>query len=124
MSRIRSKGSLIEKKLACELRRKKISFRRHSKQVFGKPDFIIAKKKIAIFCDSAFWHGYKKLNSKRHAFKSNREFWINKIKRNIMRDRMVNRTLKKDGWVVLRFWDFEINKNCHLCIEKVVDELR
>lgn len=118
MSRIRSKGTRIEQLLASGLRKSKIKFRRYA-SIIGKPDFIISGRKIAIFCDSAFWHGYRFLRTSRHKFKSNKKFWIEKIGKNIERDKIVNRVLKKQGWKILRFWDFQIKKDIDKCINKI-----
>ncbi|MBP5466057.1 MAG: DUF559 domain-containing protein, partial [Clostridia bacterium] len=52
-------------------------------------------------------------------FKSHRDFWISKIERNIERDKEVTEQLQKDGWVVLRFWDFEIKKNFYECADQI-----
>ena len=119
MSRIKSKNTSIEKILEKELIKKNIRFEKNYNEVIGKPDFIILKKNIAIFCDSAFWHGYKNMSTKRHDFKSNVDFWTNKIKNNIKRDKEVNRELNKTGWKVIRFWDFQIKKELEKCIEKI-----
>ena len=79
MSQIRSKGSLIESLFEKEIKRTRFKYNKHQ-DVFGKPDFVIPNKKAAIFCDSSFWHGYRFLKTNRHKFKSNRKFWIEKIK--------------------------------------------
>jgi DNA mismatch endonuclease (patch repair protein) len=60
------------------------------------------------------------MTTKRHAFRSNVEFWTKKIKRNIQKDKEVNRQLRKYGWKVLRFWDFQIEKNLDKCIDTVL----
>ena len=52
-------------------------------------------------------------------FKSNQEFWIAKIERNIQRDIEVNKHLAEEGWIVLRFWGYEIKKNCNECADKI-----
>lgn len=123
MSLIKSKGTSIEKIIRKELRRNKIRFRGNVKTVLGKPDFVVKDSKIAIFCDSAFWHGYKFGRTKTHDFKSNKEFWVNKIKNNISRDKYVTKELKKQGWVVIRLWDFNIKKNLGACIRKIKNHL-
>jgi len=124
MSRIKSRDTGIERTLRSFLRKNTIRFRSNAKFVFGKPDFIVHKKKIAIFCDSAFWHGYKSCKTKIHRFKNNKAFWRGKIKTNIERDKLVTRTLKKNGWIVLRFWDFDIEKKPEKCTDKIKDIIR
>lgn len=120
MSSIKSKGTTIEITLGRALWATGLRYRKHYRKLTGTPDFVLAKYKIAIFCDSAFWHGYKNMRTKQHIFKSNREFWIQKIKRNIEKDKEVNRELKKNGWAVLRFWDFQIYKNLDKCVQEVL----
>lgn len=119
MSRIRSENTSIEKLFASALRKTKVKFKCNNKKVFGSPDFIIADRKIAIFCDSAFWHGYKHMRTARHNFKRRKLFWLNKISNNIKRDKDVNKILKKEGWRVLRFWDFQIKKDIKKCLKKI-----
>ncbi|MCF6184616.1 MAG: very short patch repair endonuclease [Bacteroidales bacterium] len=78
--------------------------------------------KIAVFCDSEFWHG-KDWETKKYEIKTNRDFWYKKIERNIERDEEVNLKLKKEGWVVLRFWGKEILKNTENCVKKIETEI-
>ncbi len=70
------------------------------------------------FCDSEFWHGYNYL-VKDERFKTNVDFWEKKILRNIERDKEVTEKLKKDGWIVLRFWGKEIQKELDMCVKSV-----
>jgi len=119
MSRIKSRDTGIERALRSCLRKHKIRFRSNVKRVFGRPDFIIPDMRVAIFCDSAFWHGYKNGKTRRHLFKSNQLFWQQKLQKNIARDKLVNRTLKAAGWKVLRFWDFKIKKDSEQCIKAI-----
>ena len=118
MQAVKSKGSKIEKALASALWSRGFRYRKNDKTVFGKPDFTFKKLKLAIFVDSEFWHG-KDWDIKKEEHKSNQEFWINKIGRNIARDVEVNEELTKQGWVVLRFWGKEIIKNLASCVEKI-----
>lgn len=119
MKAVKSKGTSIEVKLGKALWAKGIRYRKNDKTVFGKPDFTIKKYKIAIFCDSEFWHG-KDWEIRKNDIKSNQDFWIKKIERNIARDVEVTTTLQTQGWVVLRFWSKDINKNTLHCVEKVL----
>jgi len=73
-------------------------------------------KKLAVFCDSEFWHGKYLLEGK-YVPKTNRKFWIEKLERNIERDKIVNMKLKDKGWIVLRFWESDIRKNTDKCVE-------
>lgn len=96
----------------------RMRYRKNDKTVFGKPDFVFKGKKIAVFCDSEFWHGYNYL-VKGERFKTNTEFWEKKILRNMDRDKEVNEKLKKDGWIVLRFWGKQIQKELGVCIRQI-----
>lgn len=117
MQAVKSKGSKIEVLLGKELWKRGYRYRKNDKTVFGKPDFVFKKYKIAVFCDSEFWHG-KDWDIKKHEHKSNIEFWHKKIQRNIERDKEVNEQLTKEGWTILRFWGKDIEKNLLLCTNK------
>ena len=87
-----------------------LRFRKNSKHVYGHPDISIRKYKIAIFCDGDFWHGYDWENRK-DEIKSNRDYWIPKIERNMRKDIEVNHILESMGWTVIRVWEHEIRKD-------------
>ncbi len=118
MRAIKSKGTKIEELLGKALWAKGYRYRRNNKTVFGKPDFTFKKFKIAIFCDSEYFHG-KDWEIQKYRIKTNTEFWHKKIEGNIERDKIVNDTLLKSGWQVIRFWGDEIKKNCDLCVFKI-----
>lgn len=122
MQAVKNKGSKIEIALAKALWKKGFRYRKNDKTVFGKPDFTFKGLKIAVFCDSEFWHG-KDWEKKKHEHKSNIEFWHKKIERNIQRDIEVNEQLKKEGWKVLRFWGKDIEKNLDFCIQEIEQEI-
>jgi len=113
MSRIRSKDTKIEKKTASMLRKNKIRYRKHPK-LFGSPDFVV-EKKVLVFCDGDFWHGY--LYSKKK--KLPKKFWRDKIERNMSRDKTVTRKLRADGWSVVRLWEHDIEKNPGSCLRRI-----
>ena len=98
MSRIRSKDTKIEKTMASLLRKNRIHYRRFPK-LFGNPDFNI-EKKVLLFCDGDFWHGYRYAEKKRPP----KKYWRDKIEGNMRRDRKVSRKLRREGWSVLRIW--------------------
>lgn len=107
MRNIKNKGSKIETALQMELWHRGLRYRKNKKGILGNPDICFANRKIAIFCDSEFWHGYDWENRKGD-FKSNRDFWIPKIERNMERDKEVTAALEADGWIVLRYWGKDI----------------
>ena len=113
MSRIRSKDTKIEKIMASLLRKNKIHYRRYPK-LFGSPDFVV-EKKILVFCDGDFWHGYRYEKKK----KPPKKFWRDKIERNMERDRKVGRKLRADGWHVVRLWEHDIEKSPEKCVGKI-----
>lgn len=124
MKAIKGRDSTIELLLRKELWKNGLHYRKNVKNVFGHPDIAFIGKKIAIFCDSEFWHGFDWANQK-ETIKSNKNFWFNKIERNISRDKEVNETLVSQGWIVLRFWGKDIQKHLDMCvddIERVVEE--
>ncbi len=118
MKRVKNKGSEIETLLQKELWSRGLRYRKNVKGITGKPDIAFIGKKIAVFCDSEFWHGYDWENRKKD-FKSNTEFWIPKIERNIQRDIEVTRELETQGWSVIRFWGKEIKKNVSGCADEI-----
>ena len=124
MSRVKNKDSEIELMLRRELWKRNIRYRKNVKTIFGKPDIAFKGKKIAVFVDSEFWHGYD-WEHRKDDIKSNRDFWIPKIERTIQRDVEVTTRLESEGWLVLRFWGKEIKKNLLECadiIEKAYRE--
>lgn len=124
MQAVKNKDSQIEILLRKELWSRGIRYRKNSNKIFGKPDIVFIGKKIAVFCDSEFWHGYN-WEERKKDFKSHQEFWIPKIERNIERDQEVTKKLEAEGWIVLRFWGNQIKKNVTQCadiIEKAYKE--
>lgn len=118
MKAVKNKGSKIETMLQIELWHRGLRYRKNVKTVYGKPDIAFIRKKVAVFCDSEFFHGYDWEN-KNKEIKSNRDFWIPKIEKNMARDKAVTEKLKSDGWIVLRFWGNEIKRNLSLCADKI-----
>jgi DNA mismatch endonuclease vsr len=118
MRAIRSKDTTIELALRKALWQRGIRYRKNYKGLLGKPDIVITKYRIAVFCDSDFWHGYDWENRKAR-IKSNQDYWIPKIERNMKRDREVTATLVEQGWIVLRFWEHTIRKELEECVEDI-----
>ena len=81
-----------------------------------KPDFVFQKLKLAIFVDGCFWHGCPKHATKP---KNNRAFWRRKLSANKKRDQVVNRTLRKSGWRVIRIWECDLARRPEICIRKI-----
>lgn len=122
MQAIKSKDTSIEISLRNALWNEGIRYRKNYNKLFGKPDIVITKHKIAIFCDSDYWHGYDWENRNKR-IKSNREYWIPKIERNMQRDNEVTERLESEGWIVLRFWEWQIKKHLNECVSSVKAEI-
>jgi DNA mismatch endonuclease (patch repair protein) len=97
-------------------------YRKNNKSVFGTPYLTFKKQKIAIFIDGEFFHGYNWEN-KKEKIKSNREYWIPKIERNIKRDTEINLYLLANGWRVIRFWSMFVKQNLRDYIQIVENEI-
>lgn len=121
MVAIKSKDSDIELLLRRELWKRGLRYRKNVKTVYGHPDIAFISKKIAVFCDSEFWHGYE-WEKRKQKLGNNRDYWINKIERNMARDKKVNEHLTLTGWRVIRFWGKEIKNNTSKCIETIEKE--
>lgn len=106
MAAIRSKGNKeTELRLALIFRAHGIKgWRRHC-PLPGKPDFIFPKERLALFVDGCFWHGCPKHGRNPE---SNQRYWLEKLKRNRMRDKSVSRALRVSGWKVLRLWEHDL----------------
>lgn len=118
MQAIKSKDTSIELSLRKALWEKGIRYRKNYKKLPGKPDIALTKHKIAVFCDSDFWHGFE-WEERKKRIKSNQEYWIPKIERNMERDREVDSELQEMGWTVIRFWEWQIKKHLDQCVAAV-----
>lgn len=121
MSQIRSTGSKIERIMENALRSAGLKAKKQP-SIFGKPDFAFLAERVAIFCDSHFWHGYR-WKQKQKELKRNRKFWVKKIESNMKRDRVVNRTLRTSGWKVIRLWENQILHSVDKCVREIANTL-
>ena len=119
MSRIRGTNTKIDLRMKRILTGTGCKFQMYPK-MYGSPDFILQKRRIVIFCDGDFWHGYKYNEKKKPA----KKFWRQKIENNIRRDGKVSARLRKDGWSVLRFWEHDIEKKPEMCADKILRKIR
>ena len=118
MSRIRSKNTSIDRKMRDMLSGMNVRFEMYP-DLFGSPDFQVGKR-VLVFCDGDFWHGYRYAEKKRPA----KKYWREKIEGNMRRDRKVSRRLRRDGWSVLRIWEHDIKKKPEKCMGKILSKLQ
>ena len=109
MAKVLDRGNYsTEKLVAAALMRARLrGWKCQGTELFGRPDFVFESKRIAIFVDGCFWHGCRKCN--RNIPRTNRVFWVSKIATNKARDRKVVRTLKAQGYAVVRLWEHEVS---------------
>jgi len=124
MSNIKNKDTKIERTLRKALWENGIRYRKNYRELPGTPDLVLTKYKIAIFCDSEFFHGkdWEVLKPTLERGK-NAEFWINKIGKNILRDDEINKKLNFLGWTVVRFWGKDILKNPEECVQVIKETI-
>lgn len=123
MSAVKGKNTVPEKLLGTAMWKLGLRYRKHHK-VKGTPDFVFIRPKIAVFCDGDFWHGngwrIRGFKNREKELATYSKFWADKVRRNVERDKTVNKGLRKDGWLVLRFWESQIRKSPEKCAEKVL----
>ena len=122
MQAIKSKGSKDEVLLAKTLWHRGHRYRKNDKSVLGKPDITFKQKKLAIFIDSEYFHGYN-WQEQKNRIKTNQEFWWRKIESNIKRDAFVTKELESKGWKVLRFWSKYLRNNLANCVNLIEENL-
>jgi DNA mismatch endonuclease, patch repair protein len=116
MSRIRGKGTKPEIVVAGLLASAGLKWEEHTKDLRGRPDFVLRRSKVAIFVDGDFWHGWRfpawrlKLSEK----------WERKIEANMLRDARNFRALRRSGWIVVRLWEHQLKKSPEECLKKII----
>jgi DNA mismatch endonuclease (patch repair protein) len=117
MARIRGTNTGPEQRLERLLRSARRKFDKHARDLPGRPDFVFRRHRVAVFVDGDFWHGWRfplwrlKLSVK----------WEAKIEANRRRDARNHARLRRDGWVVVRIWEHEMDRNPLACLQKVLD---
>lgn len=122
MGKIRGKNTKPELAFRKALYKAGYRYRIDYRKLIGRPDVVLKKYKTVIFIDGEYWHGHN-WSTRKQKIKTNREFWIAKIERNMQRDREVNHELQQLGYKVFRFWESEIKKELEHCLQKVVSHL-
>lgn len=105
----RSTGTSHEKLLRQALWRLGLRFRKNLRALPGKPDIVFTKAHVAVFCDGDFWHGrnWRSL-SKQLRNRANADYWCQKIRSNMLRDRYTTQLLESLGWCVVRTWEGDV----------------
>ena len=117
MKRVKLKNGSLEKLVQGELRVRGLRFRRHVRTLPGRPDIVFTEKKVAVFVDGDFWHGWR-LPSWEHKLSP---FWRDKLRTNRARDIRNFRKLRSSGWKVIRLWQHQITANLDGSITRVTD---
>jgi DNA mismatch endonuclease (patch repair protein) len=120
MSRIKGKDTGIETSVRSELHRRGLRFRKHVKDLPGKPDVVFTKAKVAVFIDGDFWHGYR-FPTWEHKVS---DFWKTKISKTRERDTRNHRRLREMGWTVIRLWQHDLERDFEDSIEKIVSTVK
>jgi len=128
MSAVKSKNTSPEMKLRRELWSRGLRYRVNFKILYGKPDIVFTKARIAVFCDGDFWHGnnwaIRGLPSLDAELEKYTEYWSLKILNNIERDKKVTFNLETGGWTVLRFWESDIKEDVKKCADAIESKYR
>ena len=120
MSRVKDKDTGLERRVRSELHGRGLRFRKHVKELPGKPDIVFSKAKVAVFLDGDFWHGYR-FPSWEHTVS---DFWKVKIYKNRQRDLKNHRQLRNKGWTVIRLWQHEVERDLEHSIERILSAVR
>jgi len=120
MARIKAKNTKPELLLRSALWEHGLRYRLHYSIVGVRPDIIFVGKKIAVFVDGCQWHGCPE----HYVYpRTRREFWGNKLKKNVERDIAQTMILRKAGWIPLRLWEHEIWSDLSGTVRKIDDLL-
>ena len=120
MSRIKGKDTGLELRVRSELHKRGLRFRKHLKELPGKPDVVFTKAKVAVFIDGDFWHGYR-FPTWEHKVS---DFWKTKISKTRERDMKNDHRLCEMGWTVIRLWQHELERDCEASIQSIVHTVK
>ncbi|MDY4474360.1 very short patch repair endonuclease [Mitsuokella sp.] len=119
MSKIHGKDTKPEVRLRKALWHKGIRYRKNYRGLPGTPDIALTRQKIAIFVDGDFWHARGHEEHPGEQVKHNRAYWVRHLTRNVEKAREVNDELTEQGWLVLRFWESDINKDLPSIVKQI-----
>ena len=120
MARIRGSNTGPERCLQELLTARGMEFEMHARDLPGRPDFVFREKKVAVFVDGDFWHGWR-FPAWRHKLS---EHWENKIESNRRRDARNQGGLRRSGWKVVRIWEHQLETDANACVERVLNVVR
>jgi DNA mismatch endonuclease (patch repair protein) len=120
MKAVKLKGGPLESLIQRELRKSGLRFKRNYRRLEGSPDIVFTKKRVAIFIDGDFWHGWR-LPAWEHRLS---EFWRSKLRANRRRDQRNFRRLRRSGWQVIRIWQHQIKNNLQGCLRRITQNLQ
>lgn len=121
MSRIRGKDTSPELKIRKKLYSQGLRGYRVHYQLPGRPDITFTRYRIAVFIDGCYWHKCPECFTEPQ---TRREFWMNKINRNVERDKEINLLLESDGWHVLRFWEHQVRKDAQSVVDMIYNAIQ
>ena len=130
MRRVRSRDTTPEIALRKALWRRGMRYRTHYKHLPGRPDIVFPTARVAVFVDGDFWHGnqwrLRGHTSLDGQFQNSdrAEYWVPKIRRNMIRDADATARLEYGGWKVVRVWESEIASDLERCADKVGEAVR
>ena len=120
MKRVKLKNGPLERIIQCELRRAGLHFHRNYKRLRGSPDIVFLDRKVAVFIDGDFWHGWR-LPAWEHKLTN---FWKSKLRANRKRDQRNLRRLRTANWKVVRLWEHQIAADAGSCVKRIIRALR
>lgn len=122
MSKIRSRDTKFETKFFIALKKAtKRQFHTNVSVIRGKPDIVFEREKLCVFLDSNFWHGWQ---YPRWKSLLKNAFWREKIESNRNRDRKTTQYLRRNGWMVLRFWGHQLKKDSGGALGKILSIIK
>lgn len=116
MKAVKLKDGPLEFLVQQELRKAGLRFARNCKRLHGSPDIVFSKKKVAVFIDGDFWHGWR-LPVWEHKLSG---FWKSKLYANRQRDQRNFRRLRASQWTVIRLWEHEIRSDTRKCVDRIL----
>lgn len=116
MSQVKGKNTKPELHLRKAVWGAGLRYRLATGKMAGKPDFIFPSAKVAVFVDGCFWHSCPQHLQQPQ---TNYGFWEAKLKKTIARDETVTRKLQEAGWLVLRFWEHELDYSIEGCVARI-----